>query len=128
MSKTYWQKKERDRRFQREMAAYLNFDDGIDGSGYYPTIRLEWKKSSYMLYFNWGGRERHVNIINACRSYCGRLTADKRARIEATMPATIWISTSCESYYSPGCPYNIGGYRYVHIPSRKDLQAWLGNI
>lgn len=128
MSKTIWQKKKRDEAFQKRMSGWIGFVDSIDGSGVFPTIRLEWRKSSYMLYFDWDGTERHVNIIEQCRRYCGRLTAEKRAKIEAAMPKSIEISTRCDEYYAQGCSYNMGGYRYLHTASNKDLQNWLGNI
>lgn len=125
MSKTAYQKQKRDQEFHSMMSGWFDFTDGWYN---HDTIRLEWKKSSYMLYFDFNGRERHVNIIDQCRKYCGRLTADVRRKIEESIPSTIKIYTECVPFYAQGCAYNIGGYRYLHSVSSKSMESWLQNL
>ena len=124
---TAYQRQQRDRRFSNLMEKFDNASMN-DGWHEHDVIRLEWRKSSYMLFFEFNGYERHINIIDECRKMCGRLTKATRVKIEANVPQSIHIHTSAELYYSPGCPYNIGGYRYVHYPKLEDLEQWLSNL
>lgn len=123
-SYTPWQKQQR-RKVRQEHEKKLERAMSHDGdSGIYPVIRVEWRKSSYMVVFNYRGYERCANIIDQARERFGRLTADTRDRIESTVPSELVIDTHVSQYYIPGIPGNVKQPRTTYRVSSFDLEKW----
>lgn len=102
------------------------YNDACAKEGYdvCKITRLEWKKSSYILFFNIDGSEHHINISESCRAFCGRLNVAMRQKIEESMPEEIGIETQCIQFFNIGAPYNFG-YRTVYKIDYDDLKKWL---
>ncbi len=118
----------RQAQYNQKVRQFNRACDENEGFNVHETTRLEWKGSSYLLYFLMNGREKHVNIIEQCKEHCGRLTSEVRQKIEAAMPPTIAVFTTVSTYYKAGLPHNFGGYRYLFSVDDANLAEWLDNI
>ncbi len=125
MSRTPYQKMKRDIQYNRNLSRMFNAMDRHDTPFKYHIDHIEWKKSSYMVYFK--GLYKPVNIIDPARKFFGRLTADVRRKIEETMPKALTVEGNTREIYQQGCAYNFGGYRTDFHIDKHDLYMWFND-
>lgn len=125
---TPWQRQCRRRVQKKHERIWLNAMDRDGDSDIYSVLRIEWRKSSYMVIFNYHGYERSVNIIHSARERFGRLTQKTREKIEKAMPSTLTIQTCVHEYYIPGIPGNVMQPRTLYNISSSDLDSWFDSV
>ena len=125
---TPWQKQCR-RRVRQQYETKLRRAMSHDGDCcIYSVKRIEWRKSSYMVIFDYHGYEKCANIIDEARQRFGRLTQKTREKIEKAMPSTLSIYTHVTQYYVPGIPGNVMQTRTLYKVSQTSLSSWFDSV